>query len=389
MNPQSPLGILIGSGGAGGGAGSIIGAGGILLFIFILLIFVIQGFIIGAIVGLLFTSSSSLLTAGVRHGIIQTILFASDNSANKYTFKGFVKIFLLDGILVGSILGFVQGLITGQQVLVQYETNSKNKAGKTAYSQTINSAGRNYSQNPNGIYDYSKGQMPVLKVSSTDRMPVINYNIQDKMANMSYLIPNLQMINEMPKHILLDIPDEKEDTPVEQPLLKVEARKLSFAEIRISEVTAVALPIIEVQRALVEPVITKNKVQRYRVEPTPNLQNRLKSFENESNKLHPDFYQEKQIIPSGKFLEYPNSSAATITRPMHLWPISVGNISIKNFENKAETDMIQTIQENEEIEIIFDASGENENIGQEPFDTSYNKENGFEATPMETAGIIE
>jgi hypothetical protein len=86
IDPQSIIGILIGGGGAGG-----VASNGILLFLLLLLVFTIQGILIAVIVGLFFSSASSVFTAGVRHGIIETLFFSLKDDDTKYTGKVFLK----------------------------------------------------------------------------------------------------------------------------------------------------------------------------------------------------------------------------------------------------------------------------------------------------------
>jgi hypothetical protein len=126
ISPQSTIGMVIISGGAGG----IAGGSGILLFLMLLLIFVIQGIIIGFIVGLFYASVSSIITAGVRHGFIETLIFSIDDSEDKYTSKIFVK-YMLEGIIIGCLLSIFQGVITGQHAVKNYKTIKNTAPTKT------------------------------------------------------------------------------------------------------------------------------------------------------------------------------------------------------------------------------------------------------------------
>ena len=131
INPQSIIGAVISSGGAGGLAGS----GGLSLFFLLLLIFIIQGIIIGLIVGAILGSFSGLLTSAVRSGLIETNIFLFANSDDK-TEKNFLQ-HLLEGIAIGCLLGLLHGAITGTKAVANYKsiTNPDVKTENPVYQQ--------------------------------------------------------------------------------------------------------------------------------------------------------------------------------------------------------------------------------------------------------------
>jgi hypothetical protein len=121
-----------------GGAGGIADSGGILLFLLLLLVFIIQGAIIGIIVGAFLGSFSGLLTSAVRHGIIETNIFLLNDSGEN-TGKEFLK-FMLEGIVIGCLLGLLHGVITGKDAMKNNKpiTNTNVKIEKPEYEPVNN-----------------------------------------------------------------------------------------------------------------------------------------------------------------------------------------------------------------------------------------------------------
>ena len=128
INSQSSIGMIITSGGAGG----IAGGGGILLFLLILLVFLIQGIIIGLLVGMFFGTFSGLINNSVKHGITETLIFSLDKSDDKFNTKVFLK-YIGEGIIISCILGLLQGIITGKEAVINYETLKNINTVKTVY----------------------------------------------------------------------------------------------------------------------------------------------------------------------------------------------------------------------------------------------------------------
>jgi hypothetical protein len=107
IDSKSIIGIIIVSGGMGGFADN----GGILLFLLILFLFIIQGIIIGAFIGLIFGSFSGIIAGAVKNGFIKTIFLLGDGTNDAFG-KSFIRS-LVKGTVEGIIFGCMNGLLCG------------------------------------------------------------------------------------------------------------------------------------------------------------------------------------------------------------------------------------------------------------------------------------
>jgi len=117
INVHSPIGILI----SGGGAGGIGSDGGILFFIFIVLVFLIQGIAVGITSGLslsiLFGAIGGAIKGGTLEPVFSLITNNDNNQGKKRIILHSMKKGLLEGAVIGGIVGLIQGIVVAIQAV--------------------------------------------------------------------------------------------------------------------------------------------------------------------------------------------------------------------------------------------------------------------------------
>ena len=396
LNPQSLIGMVIVSGGAGGIAGN----GGILLFLLLLLIFIIQGAIIGIIVGAILGSFSGLLTSAVRHGIIETNIILLNDSYDK-TDKVFLK-YIFEGIVLGCLLGFLHGVITGKEAVANHESikNPNIKIEKHIYEPRYDVDIEQkliLADDPDVMEEPKIPPSQFYKELSKDNSELTGNRegfakikpLRMTLGNSIDPILYLEPVQRKAVYLTLNMNEISENTlsaqPAEKIFLGVDSLKKS--NVIITDFDAIIK--LEYTSDVIKPV-TKHKIN---TKALPDQLYNTTLFGTKGLKDIDKWYFDKYLkhgkkLPQ-KLTKYPNLSSSIVEIPNV--EISADIIEYDGSTSDTEYNMEQEIQKSIEIvemETSSISQSREENIDIDYFNTVYNKNIDTEALPMEKIEIF-